>query len=100
MELQIQRLVVIMINLKYKVAFTDSPQDIMGHVMRKPTFCISEDKGAADQRLCFRYIESTIRLLPKFEIFCGCTAWFVLDLVENPKTGFLVTCPIYLIYSL
>ena len=40
----------------------------MSCVMRKPTFCICENKDAdqlrgnreADQRLCFRYIDSTI----------------------------------------
>ena len=45
-------------------------------VVRKPTFCKCENKdadqlpgnGEADQRLCFRYIDSTIPLLPKFEI--------------------------------
>ena len=44
--------------------------------MRKPTFFIYETKDAkqprgnreADQRLCFRYTDSTIPLLPKFEI--------------------------------
>ena len=44
--------------------------------MRKPAFCISENKDAdqlsgyreADQRLCLRYIDSTIPLLPKAEI--------------------------------
>ena len=44
--------------------------------MRKPAFCICENKDAdqlrgnreADQRLCFRYIDSTIPLLPKYEI--------------------------------
>ena len=44
--------------------------------MRKPTFCICENKDAdqlrgnreADQRLCFRYIESAIPLLSKSEI--------------------------------
>ena len=44
--------------------------------MRKPTFCICENKDAdqlrgnreADQRLCFRYIDSTIPLLSKSEI--------------------------------
>ena len=44
--------------------------------MRKPAFCICEIKDAdqlrgnreADQRLCFRYIDSTIPLLPNFEI--------------------------------
>ena len=44
--------------------------------MRKPTFCIGENKDPdqlrsnceADQRLCFRYTDSTIPLLsnPKF----------------------------------
>ena len=44
--------------------------------MRKPTFCICENKDAdqlpgnreADQRLCFRYIDSAIPLLSKSEI--------------------------------
>ena len=48
----------------------------MNRRMRKPTICICENKGAdqlrgyreADQRLCFRYTDSTIHLLlnPKF----------------------------------
>ena len=48
----------------------------MSRVMRKPMFCICENKYAdqlrgnreADQRLCFRYIDSTIPLLSKSEI--------------------------------
>ena len=44
-------------------------------VVRKPAFCICENKDAdqlrgnheADQRLCFRYTDSTIPLLPKSE---------------------------------
>ena len=45
----------------------------MSLVMRKPAFCICENKDAdqlpeADQRLCFRYIDSTIPLLPLYEI--------------------------------
>ena len=44
--------------------------------MRKPAFCICENKDAdqlcgnpeADQRLCFRYLDSTIPLLSKSEI--------------------------------
>ena len=48
----------------------------MSCVMRKPTFCICENKDAdqlrgnreANQRLCFRYIDSTIPLLSKSEI--------------------------------
>ena len=45
--------------------------------MRKPAFCICENKDAdqlrgnreADQRLCFCYMDSTIPLLSKSEIF-------------------------------
>ena len=48
----------------------------MSLVMRKPAFCICENKDAdqlrgnreADQHLCFRYMDSTIPLLPKSEI--------------------------------
>ena len=44
--------------------------------MRKPAFYICENKDAdqlrgnreADQRLCFRYIDSTIPVVPKYEI--------------------------------
>ena len=70
--------------------------------MRKPDFCICKNKDAdqlrgnreADQRLCFRYIDSTIPLLSKSEIFqsqaifCGRTARFVSDLVGNPEDRF------------
>ena len=65
--------------------------------MRKPAFCISENKGAdqlcgnraAHQRLCLRYIDTTITLLPKLEVsFCGGTAQPVSDLVGNPEDRF------------
>ena len=65
--------------------------------MRKPAFCICENKDAdqlrgnreADQRLCFRYTDSTIPLLPwHLAIFCDCTARFVSDLVGNPEDRF------------
>ena len=44
--------------------------------MRKLTICICENKDAdqfrgnreADQRLCFRYLGSTMPLLPKYKI--------------------------------
>ena len=63
--------------------------------MRKPAFCICENKDAdqlcgyrtADQRLCFRYIDSTIKIQP-LAIFCGCRARFVSDLVGNPEDRF------------
>ena len=48
----------------------------LSRVMRKLAFCICENKGAdqlhgnraADQRLCFPYIDCTIPLLPTSEI--------------------------------
>ena len=48
----------------------------MSHCIRKPTKSLGENKGAdqlrgnreADQRLCFRYTDSTISLLLKSEI--------------------------------
>ena len=74
-------------------------------VMRKPFFCICENKDVdqlrshctADQRLCFRYTDSTIPLLPKPEISslyqssvvvqsCLCQTWS-----ETPKTCFHTT---------
>ena len=77
--------------------------------MRKPAFCICENKDAdqlrgnreADQRLCFGYIDSTIPLLPKSEISSLqpssvvvepglCRTWS-----ETPKTGFLTLRLIY-----
>ena len=53
-----------------------SPNNNLSLVMRKPAFCICENKDAdqlrgnreAVQRLCFRYKDSTIPLLSKCEI--------------------------------
>ena len=65
--------------------------------MRKPDFCICENKDAdqlrgnreADQRICFRYTDTTIPLLPTpLAIFCDCSARFVSDLVGNPEDRF------------
>ena len=67
---------------KYSVfkIIIDSPEEQIKCVricmMRKPDFCICENKDAdqlrgnreADQGLCFRYIDSTIPLLPKSEM--------------------------------
>ena len=63
--------------------------------MRKPDFCICENKDAdqlcgnreADQRLCFRYSDSTIPKLPKSEIL-WLYSRFVSDLVGNPEDRF------------
>ena len=65
--------------------------DYLSLVLRKPFFC------EADQRLCFRYTDSTIPLLPKSGISIPqpssvaaqpglCRTWS-----ETPKTGFLIT---------
>ena len=73
--------------------------------MRKPDFCLCENKDAdqlrgnreADQRLCFRYTDSTIPLLPKYKISrlspFSVTAQPGLCRTrsETPKTGFLTT---------
>ena len=53
-----------------------SDQHYMSRVVRKPKFCIYENKNAdqlrgnreADQRLCIRHLDSTIPLLSKSEI--------------------------------
>ena len=77
----------------------------MSRIVRKPDFCLCENKGAdqlrsnceADQRLCFRHSDSTISLLPKSEISSFlpfsetaqtglCRTWS-----ETPKTGFLAS---------
>ena len=77
--------------------------DIISLVVRKSAFCICENKDAdqlrgnreADQRICLRYTDSTIPLLPKYEISSFysssvtaqsglCRTWS-----ETPKTGFL-----------
>ena len=58
----------------------------MSCVVRKPAFCICENKDAdqlcgnrqADQRLCFCYTDSTIPLLPKSEIFKPLTIFYSL----------------------
>ena len=57
--------------------------------MRKPAFCIRENKDADQLCLCFRYSDSTIPyfLNPKFQAF-SCTAWFVSYMVGNPEDRF------------
>ena len=69
--------------------------------MRKLAFCICENKDAdqlcgnrtADQRLCFRYIDSTIPLLPKVQVSSHSSMIVQPGLCligsEIPKTGFL-----------
>ena len=72
----------------------------MSRLMGKPTICIGENKDAdqlrgnreADQRLCFRYSDSTIPLLLKsvklLALFCVCRGRFVSDLFGNLIVGF------------
>ena len=75
----------------------------MNLVVRKPAFCMCENKGAdqlrgnreADQRLCFRYTDSTIPLLLKSEISSlypssvAVQPGLCLTWSETPKTSFL-----------
>ena len=82
--------------------------------MRKPDFCICENKDAdqlrgyreADQGLYIRYIDSTKPLVPKSEILSFlpysivvqpglCRTW-----LETLKTSFLTLRPIFNIYPL
>ena len=64
----------------------------MSHAMRKPVFCICENKGAdqlcvkhaADQGLCFCYIDSTIPLLPMSEIFSDRLLWLFSPICVGP----------------
>ena len=69
--------------------------------MRKPAFCICENKDAdqlrgnreADQRLCFRYTDCTIPLLPVSEISSLSPSSVTVqpgssDLVGNPEDRF------------
>ena len=81
----------------------------LSRVTRKPAFCICKNKDPdqlrgnceADQRLCFRYADSTIPLLPTSEMsslqpssvtvqpgLCGTRS-------ETPKTSFLTMRLIY-----
>ena len=73
--------------------------------MRKPAFCICENKDTdqlcgnrkADQRLCFRYIGTTIALLSKSEIssllpsFVAVQPGLCQTWSETLMTGFLRT---------
>ena len=82
--------------------------------MGKPTICIGENKDAdqlrgyreADQRLCFRYTDSTIPLLLKFEISSFKPASVAVqgglsDLFRNHIVGYPTRWLIYeLIYNL
>ena len=89
----------------HSMSMTDKITRQMSRIVRKPDFCLGENKGAdqlrgnreADQRLCFRYSDSTIPLLLKSEIS---SFWLFSELVqvglcrtwsETPKTGFLAS---------
>ena len=96
-------------SLPFYVCFVTSKSkcmySYMSRDMRKLDFCICKNKnadqlrgnGEADQRLCFRYTDSTISLLPKSKISNLslysviaqpglCQTWS-----ETPKTGFLTS---------
>ena len=70
----------------------------MSHVIRKPAFCICENKGAdqlhgsgaADQQLRFHYTDCTIPLLPKSKLPYSVVVQpsFVSNLVGHPDNRF------------
>ena len=61
---------------KHVISSNFEPQYYMSRIVRKPDFCLCENKGAdqlrgnreADQRLCFRYTDSIFPLLLISEI--------------------------------
>ena len=77
----------------------------MSHVMRKPVYSICEQQrrrsacasAQSDQRLCFRFLDSTVQLISISEISSrhlvsvAAQAGLCLTWSETPKTGFLVT---------
>ena len=91
---------------EFEIYIEQAENDKMSRVVRKSAFAyICENKDAdqlrgnreADQRLCFRCMDSTIPLLPKSEISSHwpscvavqpglCGTWS-----KTPKTGFLTT---------
>ena len=62
--------------LRTDMGFSELSSLQMSRVVRKPAFCICENKDAdqlrgnreADQRLCFHYTDSTIPLPSKYEM--------------------------------
>ena len=87
------------------IDLSDSNKAHLSRIVRKRDYCLGENKGAdqlrgnreADQRLCFRYTDSTFPLLLKSEISSFylfselvqaglCRTWS-----EIPKTGFLAS---------
>ena len=70
----VSRLKIVSLNILASVL--DIVKSQLSRPVGKPTICIGENKGAdqlrgnreADQRLCFRYSDSTIPLLLKSEI--------------------------------
>ena len=65
----------------------------MSRCMGKPTICICENKGADQLRsiiFATQIVQFLLYLYPKFQdsFFCGCTGWFVSDLVGNPEDRF------------
>ena len=64
--------------------------------MRRSDLCIGKNKGedqlrstyAVDQCLCFRYMDSKIPLLPKFQCRLRVSSRSVSDLVGNPEDRF------------
>ena len=78
---------------QYDLTHIGLKQQLSRH-MGKPTICLGENKGAdqlrsnceADQRLCFRYSDSTVPLLLKSEI----SSLYLFSVLVQP--GLCQTC--------
>ena len=74
---------------------------------RYEKICICENKDTdqlrsdceADQRLCFRYMDSTIPLLSKSKFPASCLLLCMYSLVGNPKKCFLMSKLIFYNYT-
>ena len=76
-----------------QISSFEPPHEKTNNVLRRKQRRRSDQQCSnctADQRLCFRYMDSEILLL-KFKplaCFCDCIGWFVLDRVGNSNCWF------------
>ena len=63
----------------------------LSRCIRKPTVCICETKGAVQPQRQYNSSHKIINF-KNLACFCGCAAWFVLDLVGNQVLFPLCTC--------
>ena len=91
------------VQIIFRQTSLNSLDGYLSRIMRKPDICLCENKAAdqlcsnctADQRLCFRYSDSTtpLLLIAKLSSLWPASVTVKADLCQNwsktPKTGFL-----------